>query len=390
MAMFMSDSPGDAEDHWRRALGIVEAGRDKWQEVPESSRSRWLSEPMLRSTYCGLIDALCRYFISSQRLELMEAFSDVLIISSKIMSSVKEETTIPTCYSSLTDYAALKIQHLVVAYRNGGFVLSKFAIMLMCGAATTGNDSRSKALLWRSPGFTREVACNYLQAAAYCADDDPERANYLCIALLHMCMSGHVSIDDIQAVYAIAQENVEAARLLFGDDVDANHHRTIGRVQKFIEKLHSLVASGEATIHSRLHPFPDANVQSETQIDQIEPTVFGPDEDESGWITPDGRFRERNPIFKDDREGEKAWSGGWDPVDLESPTASRLSTMSLDSTASSEPILLSKLERKNGKDDWSMRSYLNVYQETRALYMAMEKEATEAFAKLEAEGSYSN
>lgn len=208
----------------------------------------------------------------------------------------------------------------------------------------------------------------YVQAAASCADDDPERANYLCVALLHMTFSGHVSIQDIKGIYKLALASIAASKLLFGDEPTVMKPEGLKQAKKFIRKLDALVGSGNATLESRLRPSPDAHVDSDTVLGDINPTVFAPDEDEAGWITPDGKFRENNSIFEGDYvDGPR----GWIPVKPSENLEERLSGLSVGS----------KKERKNGKDDWSGKSYMDTYSQARSEYEELERAAKKSFAE---------
>lgn len=159
--------------------------------------------------------------------------------------------------------------------------------------------------------MTRNAACDYIKAAAFCSDDDPERANYLSIALTNMCHSGHVSIRDIKDIYDLLFKGIESSKTLFGDDPeDAIHSKDATKVGKFVTKLDVLVKGGKATLESRLKPIPDVDVQKDSRIEDMAPAFFAEDEDEAGWRTPDGKFVENNPIFLKAGEEEVKDSGG--------------------------------------------------------------------------------
>lgn len=218
---------------------------------------------------------------------------------------------------------------------------------------------------WWNPSYGREAACDYITAAAFSADDDPERANYLFIAINNMCHSGHVSIRDIKALYDIALKSMEAARPLFGDDAEANHQADEKRVRKLYKKLDTLVKSGKATLGSRLHPFPDPDGSMDTLVDEIVPTVFAEGENEMGWRTLDGKFEEVNPIFSKVRAGggSLAERGGWKKVTSPKKTSAKVG------------------ERTNDHDDWEHKSYHEFYEKARRRYQALEKEALDVFAQ---------
>lgn len=135
--------------------------------------------------------------------------------------------------------------------------------------------------------------------------------------------------------------------------------------------------SGKATPQSRLHPFPDPDARWDTTLDQMEPTVFAPGEDEAGWETPEGKLVENNPIF-DEVDKEEAKVAGWKEVRAVIAKA-KVSKVSAGEKSRKKPV------RKFGQHDWPDRSYLNLYYKARVEYEGMVQQATRAFAEAEEE-----
>lgn len=218
----------------------------------------------------------------------------------------------------------------------------------------------AEELLWRSPKFTRLAAAHYIRAAAFTTPDDPERANHLAAALENMCHSGHVSISDVKSIYEIAMQAREDSRRLYEEVPNVVPiYDMVGRAATFIQRLDALVESGQATPNSRLKPFPDNDIHGETRVDQIEPSVFLPGEDEADWRTPDGRFAERNSVFHEYRDSGVT---GWvNTADIGPPPVAETHA------------------RRYGKDNWGHRSYFRVFQLAREEYDRRKDAASERF-----------
>jgi len=103
--------------------------------------------------------------------------------------------------------------------------------------------------IWRSPVYTRLAAMEYLRAAAFAAADDPERANYLFIAIDNMCHWGHVSIRQVKGFPTLALGNLDTCRPPFGAEPELMMVEPEKDVQKLINRLDSLVKSGSAQLH---------------------------------------------------------------------------------------------------------------------------------------------
>ncbi|KAG9030155.1 hypothetical protein FRB95_004293 [Tulasnella sp. JGI-2019a] len=368
ISMYLSCIQGDAVDHWRRALDIIEAGQSKWSDVKEYNKNFWFAPHMVRAVRYGLLDSMISSFGTNAAPEVIEMYPQAIQLAGEIIEDALNEASAPESYPSLTDYAAFRTEHLVTTYCDRGNVYSKLAVMVMCGAVITGPVPPPKGTIlttWWSPFYTRRTACDYIAGAAFRADDDPECSNYLFIAISNMCHTGHVSIRDVKAVYEIALTSMNAARPLFGDD--GIHQDVEERARKLIQQLDSLVDSGKATLNSLLHPFPDPEGSGDTKMDEIVPTVFVQDENEVNWRTPDGMFVEFNPIFSEARRpaGTMAWYGG------------RKKAASMETQLGGQD---DKWERKNGHDDWQDTSYLECYLKARRIYEIMKTGAEEGVA----------
>lgn len=229
------------------------------------------------------------------------------------------------------------------------------------GAATDGPiDSTNDGPLWHSPHHTRSAAVEYIQAAAFSAEDDPEVHNYLFRSIVSMCHSGHVAISDVKGIYDIAMRSREASLVLYEEDKPRIASTAeVKRMGRYIRKLDTLIASGEAKLESRLKPFPDPCMNKAAHIDQFVPSVFGDDEEESDWQTPDGKYFEINPIFRENRNPKLFMTMGW--LTAAHAAAAKRAGLWLDKEGA---------YRKYGKDDWDQKSYLEVYHETRKEYDA--------------------
>jgi hypothetical protein len=250
----------------------------------------------------------------------------------------------------------------------------------MCGAQVDGpmlkpgqrfQKTAKKTRIWRSPTSTRKAASDYLSAAALAADDDPQRLSYIYYAILNMCHSGHIAIADLLALGEMMEQCLTCCESLFGDDEDSLNPKKVTEIRELMKKLRKALEIEGVTPSRRLKPCPDYDAERDTTVDAIKPELFEIGEDEANWRTPDGKFIEINPIFREYAvEGRKA---GW------------VESTKMDAALKGEAT--NKVSRNHGHDDWTHPSYMEFYKEVRITREKMKREAIQAFEKAKSESS---